>query len=192
MNGQRKTQRSIMLCTTTKLPTSSKRMIRTWTFLILMLTSVKGFFENIGAPGEDTTLQTVGSTNPVSVTRGIAGTATPFNFQSNRWGPDFTYSFYSFVPDRTYQINLGFAEIYGGACREGARIFNVTVNGQIKKNNLDVFKSAGGCDAALVETIYSEASSSGKFDIRFRGTTQNALSRILRFWIRPSLPHERG
>jgi len=150
-----------------------------WLFLVAMiLTPVKAFFEDIGAPNDNTNLISSGTMptrSSVDDNRPIANTNSPAKFRTQRYGADFTYTLTGFVPNRTYQIDVGFAEIWSNACNGGVRRFNVLVNGAVLSFNLDVAKETGGCERAHVETYFTEATSAGKFDIRFVGVQQNAI-----------------
>lgn len=117
-----------------------------WILLFLCILPVTAaFYENIGAPGDDTSLITAGSSNPDSVeaTTNILNTNVPERFRSNRYGADFTYTLLGFVPRRKYRINIGFAELWSEACREGVRVFDVVINGAVFTDNLDVAKKDG-------------------------------------------------
>lgn len=158
---------------------STTRPRRSRWFLLIMtmlLTPTKAIFENIGP--DNGNLISRGSANPyfIPANRPIANANGDSDvYRSNRYGADFTYTLSGLVPNQRFQLQFGFAETYGGACRQGVRIFNVFVNGALAVNSLDVFDKSGGCDSALVETIDANASSSGKFDIRFKGVRDNAM-----------------
>ncbi|MFV2068809.1 MAG: malectin domain-containing carbohydrate-binding protein, partial [Pirellulales bacterium] len=67
-------------------------------------------------------------------------------FQSERWdgsgGSELTWQFP--VDPGPYQVRLYFAEIYDGAMAPGARVFDVSIEGQIVLNDYDVYADVGG------------------------------------------------
>jgi hypothetical protein len=89
----------------------------------------------------------------VSQTTGtVSGTADPELFQSGRTAPNsgsFTYSFP--VANGSYQLNLYFAELDDNDDSVGARVFNVSVQGQLTYSHLDIF-AAVGAHAALIKS----------------------------------------
>ena len=149
-----------------------------WILLLiaLLVTPTKAIFENIGP--DNGSLISTGSANPYFIpsNRPIANANGDEDYyRSNRYGGDFTYTLSGLSPNQQYQLQLGFAETYGGACQRAGRIFNVFVNGALAVNSLDVFAKSGGCDSAMIETINANASSSGTFDIRFKSVVDNAM-----------------
>ena len=85
-------------------------------------------------------------TNEFSVSSPIAGTVDPKLYQSERWGKTIIYSFA--VPNGSYHVNLGLAEIYWQSA--GMRIMNGTLQGATIFTNLDIFALVGA-DTALVK-----------------------------------------
>ena len=69
---------------------------------------------------------------------GIAGTATPALYQTNRWGA-FTYQFAA--PNGNYTVNLKFAETYFTS--PGSRVFSVAINGTQVLTDFDIVAQAG-------------------------------------------------
>lgn len=162
---------------------SRPKLSQLFLLITLLFTPAKALFENIGP--DNGSLISRGSANPylIPANRPIANANGDADYyRSNRYGADFTYTLTGLSPNQRFQLQLGFAETYQGACQRGARIFNVLVNGALVVNSLDVFDKSGGCDSALVETINANASSSGKFDIRFQGLRNSAIVA----WIRVS------
>jgi phospholipase C/PKD repeat protein len=90
-----------------------------------------------------------------STTSNIAGTSDPTLFKSQRWDPlappELVYSLP--VPNGTYTVNLGFAEIYTGNMKVGARVFNVTLQGNVVFPSLDVYAAAGGNTALIKSAV---------------------------------------
>lgn len=91
----------------------------------------------------------------------------PALFKSERWdppeGPEMSWKFP--VEPGKYKVRLYFAEIYSGAYKEGARVFDVLVEGQTVLDNYDVYKEAGGGEKGIVETF--EATSDDVLNIDF-------------------------
>ena len=79
-------------------------------------------------------------------------------YQTRRYAPTLTYSFPS-VPDGTYTIRLHFAELYCSAA--GQRRFNVSIEGQTRLADFDIYQAAGGKNRAVVRTFENVAVSGG-------------------------------
>jgi len=89
----------------------------------------------------------------------IAGTEDDTLYQSERYGA-FTYSVP--VPNGTYDVVLQFAEIYATA--NGARVFDVSIEGAVAVNDLDIHAVAGH-DAAHDVIVSGMAVSDGALTI---------------------------
>jgi hypothetical protein len=83
-----------------------------------------------------------------TIATSIGGTADPLLYESYRWDPT-GYSFA--VPNGQYQVNLYFAEANPQAQSVGARVFNVSLQGAVVFQNLDIFASAGA-NTALIKS----------------------------------------
>ena len=79
-------------------------------------------------------------------------------YQTRRYAPTLTYSFPA-VPDGTYTIRLHFAELYCSAA--GQRRFNVSIEGQTRLADFDIYQAAGGKNRAVVRTFENVAVSGG-------------------------------
>ncbi|MDZ7726975.1 MAG: malectin domain-containing carbohydrate-binding protein [Dehalococcoidia bacterium] len=89
-------------------------------------------------------------------------------FQSERWGEqDWALP----IANGTYTVQLYFAEIYSGAFDEGARVFDVAIEGEPVLNDLDVFAEVGA-ETGLVQGFTTEVSD-GQLDISFDAEVQN-------------------
>ncbi len=109
--------------------------------------------------------ETVGTGRP------IAGTREEALYQTERWGPDFTYRLP--VPPGRYRVTLKFAETYVKG--PGQRVFDLFINGKKELENFDIFKEAGGMDKAVDrswEGIQPDAG--GRIGVRFIASVQNA------------------
>jgi len=69
-----------------------------------------------------------------------------------------------------FRVELFFAEIWPGAFSEGARQFDVSIDGQLVLDNLDIFAEAGA-NAGLVKTF--DVRSDGNIDIDLFHVVQN-------------------
>lgn len=78
----------------------------------------------------------------------IAGTPTPFLYQSERYGPG-RLDFEIPVGSGTYLVELNFAEIFAPAARVGGRVFDVILEGKTVRAGLDVYRETG-FESALV------------------------------------------
>src|SRR5690606_7466468 len=76
-------------------------------------------------------------------TSSIAGTTDDVLYQSERYG-NFSYALP--VADGTYTVTLRFAEIYHKVA--GKRVFDVTAEGDLVLDDLDIWSEAGGKDIA--------------------------------------------
>lgn len=78
----------------------------------------------------------------------VAGTSDPVLYNYSRWNPG-SYSFQ--VPNGQYLLNLYFDEANSKAEKISARVFNVSVQGNVVFPELDIF-AAVGADAALTKS----------------------------------------
>jgi hypothetical protein len=117
----------------------------------------KAIFINAGGPeyvdGNDITWETddayTSDGRTYSTSRDISNTDNPTIYQSERFGSSLSYN----VPVTNgikYDVFLHFAEIYNKAFYEGARIFDVFVEGDLVADNFDIFKAAKGGYKAYV------------------------------------------
>ena len=70
-----------------------------------------------------------------------------------------------------YEVTLYFVEIYGPAARTGARVFDVSIDGQLVLDNFDVFAAAGAINRGIAETF--QITSDGNVDIDFGHVVEN-------------------
>lgn len=126
-------------------------------------------YVNTAAAGNNTfsTTQAIDMTHP-SVPAG-----TPQSiFQTERWDPagdaEMKWSF-PVSPGR-YQVRLYFAEIYSGAQSVGARVFDVSIEGEVVLNNYDIFADVGGYKG-VVKSFF--VSSDSTLDIDFGHVAEN-------------------
>jgi hypothetical protein len=92
-------------------------------------------------------------------------------YQSNRFG-NFSYAIPGLTAGASYKVRLHFAETYWTAA--GARIFNVTINGQPALTNFDILATAGAANKAVVREFTATADSTGKVTIQFTTVKDNA------------------
>jgi hypothetical protein len=93
-------------------------------------------------------------------------------YQSQRYGPNFTYVIPKLTPNAQYSVLLQFVESFWNA--SGRRTFNVTINGSRVLSALDIFVSAGGANIALARAFSARADEAGKITIQFAATKDNA------------------
>lgn len=123
----------------------------------------------------DTGSNVLGASSKYVTTGSIANTDDDAVFLSHRYGKSFTYSF-PLLPG-TYNVSLGFAEIFALNCALDKRVFTVDINGQAVPEfaGFDVFKEVG-CQTAVVKTVQATVSEvSGPLTIKFLAVTQNAF-----------------
>lgn len=102
--------------------------------------------------------------------RSIAGTKEEGLYQSERWGPDFQYTLP--VVEGRYRLILKFAETY--VKKEGARVFDVYINGKKILDRFDILKEAGAFDRAVDKVFEDIEPENGVVHIRFVSHVQNA------------------
>ncbi len=113
---------------------------------------------------------TYGIPNSIS----IAETDMPAIFRTHRSGPKFSYILKDLHPSEKYDLALGFAEIWHDNCSVGKRVMIISVNGNIVKDNLDVFVEAG-CESAYTEVFSTEAQKDGSIEVTFEAAVENAM-----------------
>lgn len=98
----------------------------------------------------------------------IAGTTDDLLYQTERYGPDFTYTFP--VPNGDYTVRIHFAELYwgpggaGGSGGVGSRVFDIYINGQLRLQNYDIYAEVGSITATFKEFLVTVTTS--QIDIR--------------------------
>ncbi len=98
---------------------------------------------------------------------GIAGTTDDALYQSFREGDPFSYIFDNLATD-DYAITLFFME--PRAPRAGGRVFDVTVEGTVVLNDLDIFVASGSRFTALTETFIVHVAD-GQLNIDFNAVS---------------------
>ncbi|WP_161631430.1 malectin domain-containing carbohydrate-binding protein [Candidatus Halobonum tyrrellensis] len=117
------------------------------------------------------TFATGGSETPA--TPEIANTDDDQLYYTERYG-DFGYDVP--VENGTYEVDLSFAELYQGVATDGgagARVFNVSVEGQQVLNDYDIYAETGGAHAAVTETVTVEVTD-GELNAEFTTVADNA------------------
>jgi large repetitive protein len=117
--------------------------------------------------------QTSSTSNAIDLTNPSVPAGTPQAlFQTERWDPPTTPEMqWDFpVTPGTYQVRLYFAEIYSGAQSVGARVFDVSIEGNVVLNDYDIFADVGGFKG-VVKTFTVTADSN--LDIDFGHVTEN-------------------
>jgi len=110
--------------------------------------------------------------------KSIAGTSNDKWFQTHRSGKVINYVLGNFSPNKSYRVELGFAEIWAGNCVPGARVQQIIIQNKLVKDNLDVF-AAAGCFTAHLEIFDGNkaivANSQGEIKIRIQSKVENAM-----------------
>lgn len=92
-------------------------------------------------------------------------------YQTERWGPDFSYTFAVF-PGK-YRVKLKFVETY--LKEPGLRIFDVLINGKKVLNHFDILKEAKGFAKAIDKSFENiQPDTEGRIRVRFVSSVQNA------------------
>lgn len=109
----------------------------------------------------------------------IAGTDDDTLYQSETWGSGgFTYE----IPleNGTYDVELNFAEIWGGAQSAGARVFDIFIEGKQVFDDLDITDTAGFNTA--VSLIGQVEVTDGSLTITTSGEVQNPKISAFSVW----------
>lgn len=111
----------------------------------------------------------------------VSGTNKDLLFSSNRYGNDFTYQV-NVPPNAAYAVELFFAETYDPGCKNGFRVFDVTVfdanAGQAAGtvfSDVDVFKQAGCRTAYTLKVDSLLVGALGTIGIRLKASANNAM-----------------
>ena len=98
----------------------------------------------------------------------IANTQDDTLYQSERYGSNFSYNIP--VENGSYNVNLHFAEIFFSA--SGERVFDITAEGALAIDNLDIYGQVGA-NTALIRTIPVSVSD-GVLNLGFLAEVNNA------------------
>ncbi|MEW9533843.1 S8 family serine peptidase [Microbispora sp. NPDC049125] len=120
-----------------------------------------------------------GDSQASTSTEPVAGTTEQALYRSAREGMR-EYRFDN-VPDGVYTIELGFAETRHKA--PGKRVFDVSAEGRLLVQTLDVAKTAGQNTA--VSRQYTVKVTDGRLDVRFTPRTGDAIVNAIRITERP-------
>jgi hypothetical protein len=104
-----------------------------------------------------------------STTAAIGNTTSGSLFQNERTGKTFSYGIA--VANGSYEVNLGFAELYWNAAN--SRIFSVTGEGQSLLSNYDLWSDAGGQNKAVVKK-YTVNVTDGVLNLNFSASKDQA------------------
>lgn len=115
------------------------------------------------------------NTGSTTTTAGaIAGTEDDVLYQSERYdsSPNGDSLLYSFnLPDGGYEVKLHFAEVWPGAFGPGLRVFDITAEGVLAVDDMDIFSRAGANAACTV--TFPVSVTGGQLDIGFLHGVQN-------------------
>ena len=119
----------------------------------------------------------------------ILGTDDPGIYHSRRidrsTGSELVYSFD--VPNGNYLVVLHFVEVWTEGFAAGARVFDITGEGALVVNDMDIYARAGARTACLVE--FPVTVTDGNLQIGFEHVIQNpVISGIEVFQIQPYVP----
>ncbi len=126
------------------------------------------FVDNLGQSWVADTPYVVGSTSTYTTSAAINGTVNDPLYQSERFGQSFGYQIP--VTNGTYEVALHFAEIYWTSATH--RVFDVTVEGALVINDLDIW-SLAGANAALVMPVTATVTD-GVLNLAFTTSVDNA------------------
>lgn len=95
-------------------------------------------------------------------------------YPSYRHG-DSTYTFSYLNPAQPYRLRLHFNEPAHGV-RVGGRLFDISVNGSVKRARYDILAATGGAhDTAVIEELTVRSDAAGTLRVGFRGIRGGAI-----------------
>ncbi|TAF37140.1 MAG: hypothetical protein EAZ66_07290, partial [Alphaproteobacteria bacterium] len=118
-----------------------------------------------------------------STTSAIANTTNDPLFQNERYG-NFSYTIP--VTNGSYEVNLGFAEIYWNSANN--RLFNVTGEGQALLTNYDIWTDAGGRNTSVIKKFNVDVAD-GFLNLNFTTIVDNAKVDFIQ--VTPTIPESR-
>jgi hypothetical protein len=121
-----------------------------------------------------------------STSENISNTNKPILYQSERYNPKMKYEI-PVINGIKYDVYLHFAEIFPGAFRVGARMFDVLVEGELVTNNMDIFKQSTEGYKAFITSTKGITVNDGSLTIEFVRQRGNANAKISGIEIRPSV-----
>lgn len=124
----------------------------------------------------------LGRTGVMTTDKAVAGTDDQTLYRTASKGA-YEYRFDG-LPDGTYEVELGFAELGGKAA--GKRVFDVLAEGGLKVPDVDVALEAGGGYTALTKN-FTVAVSDGQLNLRFASAADKPVVNAIRVTHRPDL-----
>ncbi len=109
------------------------------------------------------------TSNQEGVFSQVAGTKEDAVFFTERYGES-TYSLN--VPNGFYNVELGFVELIADQ-DAGARVFNVSMEGELTLQNIDPVGESGASRTALIKEVTNIEVTDGKMDIELQAVTFN-------------------
>lgn len=112
--------------------------------------------------------------NPGKISGAIEGTFEDVLYQTERWSSEKDGSMRYEIPVQpgSYEVILHFSEVYLKGQFVGARVFNVSLEGEVAFPLVDIFAEAGGGFRALTKEATTTATD-GKLSIEFARIVQN-------------------
>ncbi|MFN7925699.1 MAG: malectin domain-containing carbohydrate-binding protein [Bryobacteraceae bacterium] len=101
----------------------------------------------------------------------VAGTNTPWLYQTARMGTYASFNYSIPVAPGAYQLTLKFAELYARA--QGQRVFHVTVNGTRVLSNFDILTVVPAGTAT--DKVFAVAAPAGRVDIVIEGVAGQGI-----------------
>jgi hypothetical protein len=131
--------------------------------------------KNVWLPDTSTGAVTVsgGTVTHPSPLPAVTGTQDPTLYQSERWAPSFSYTFNK-LPMGYYTLTLKFAEIFytNPQTNQGARFFDVSINGEQVLTNFNIVVDVGGALIADDLPFHGIApNGAGQIVVQFTGTS---------------------
>ena len=103
---------------------------------------------------------------PYLSSRSIDGTLDDLLYQTQRYGDQSSFVYRFDLPTATYEVELGFAELYSKIQNPGQRIFDVRIEGLVVLDNFDVVAQAPGAFRAVTRTFITRVAD-GQLNVAF-------------------------
>ncbi|MEO0904822.1 MAG: malectin domain-containing carbohydrate-binding protein, partial [Pseudomonadota bacterium] len=132
----------------------------------------------VAANGVQYEADTFNTGRTFSTTADIGGTADDGLYQTEAWAKSLSYEMA--VANGTYDLELNFAEIWGGAQQAGVRVLDIFVEDQLIFNDLDLSSDVGFREA--LDLVGEVTVTDGSLSIEVAGDVQNGKLAGFAIW----------
>ncbi len=132
----------------------------------------------VAANGVQYEADTFNTGRTFSTTADIGGTADDGLYQTEAWAKSLSYEMA--VANGTYDLELNFAEIWGGAQKAGVRVLDIFVEDELVFNDLDLSSDVGFREA--LDLVGEVTVTDGSLSIEVVGDVQNGKLAGFAIW----------